>query len=333
MNARRCLTPLLLGILVLLAVPWTGIAVGPREVLKGHEIASGTAPGCPSSTGMAAGGAGRDAFCLRRTTQAESATAQDPEAVRHLQAALQAAGYYQGCRIDGWFGPYTQRAVMEYQRDHGLPISGVVDRSLYDRILGQAAGKAATAATSKAATSPSKPATDTGSSNSSVRAAASDGWVTVKPIVHQYQDTSYTCGPTSLAIALSVFGITRSESWLAGAAGTTRSGTGHAGLFQAVRKANQATGQNVRIWDQSFASTGWSGLLKFLSGNNPVILNLRSWFGNWGHYLVLAGINMKTRQVKLADPSGGWRVVSFKEMEWRMAWHTSPSVIPVVKGS
>ncbi len=299
-------------ILALLGTPVAQGRTGPQEVLKKHQLSTGS--GTPNASTASPA---KDRFTLRRTTEAEAPTAQDPEKVKKLQRVLKAKGLYKG-RIDGWFGPYTQAAVMDYQRDNKSWVSGVVDQDLYGRIV-------SSGATSETSGSGSGSSGSTASS----RKTDSSGWVTVDPIVYKRQQTGYTCGPTSLSMALAVFGVNLSESWLANAAGTSGSGTGHSGLFQAVGKANKSSGKNVKIWDQKFSSTGWDGLQKFISGNNPVIINLKSWFGSWGHYVMLAGINMKTRQVKLADPSAGSRVVSFSEMEWRMKWHSSPSLIPL----
>ncbi|MDA5556311.1 N-acetylmuramidase domain-containing protein [Shimia sp. MMG029] len=46
------------------------------------------------------------------------------EAVRELQLLLRRAGH--GVLIDGDFGPATKRAVMNFQRDNGLGVDGVV---------------------------------------------------------------------------------------------------------------------------------------------------------------------------------------------------------------
>lgn len=45
--------------------------------------------------------------------------------VRHLQRDLVSAGYL--TRIDGYFGGSTQAALMEFQADHGLRVSGTAD--------------------------------------------------------------------------------------------------------------------------------------------------------------------------------------------------------------
>jgi peptidoglycan hydrolase-like protein with peptidoglycan-binding domain len=47
------------------------------------------------------------------------------DAVRQLQEALKELGYDPGA-IDGKFGDRTERAVKDFQRDHGLPADGIV---------------------------------------------------------------------------------------------------------------------------------------------------------------------------------------------------------------
>ncbi|PKL45074.1 MAG: hypothetical protein CVV41_03005 [Candidatus Riflebacteria bacterium HGW-Riflebacteria-1] len=64
----------------------------------------------------------------------------DPQVVR-LQKALIANGFYKDCKIDGWFGPYTALAVMEYERAAGLPVTGIVTDTLFRRILSDAGHK------------------------------------------------------------------------------------------------------------------------------------------------------------------------------------------------
>lgn len=53
---------------------------------------------------------------------------QKGAAVRDIQAALIAAGYkLPKYGIDGDFGNETLKAVQEFQQDHGLPVTGIVD--------------------------------------------------------------------------------------------------------------------------------------------------------------------------------------------------------------
>ncbi|MDR9402884.1 MAG: peptidoglycan-binding protein [Halothece sp. Uz-M2-17] len=47
------------------------------------------------------------------------------EAVRLLQEQLEQLGYYQGAK-DGLYGPGTEGAVAEFQRDHDLGVDGIV---------------------------------------------------------------------------------------------------------------------------------------------------------------------------------------------------------------
>ena len=49
--------------------------------------------------------------------------------VARVQERLARAGYYGG-RIDGVMGPRTRYAIRAYERRHGLPADGVIDRRL-----------------------------------------------------------------------------------------------------------------------------------------------------------------------------------------------------------
>jgi hypothetical protein len=53
---------------------------------------------------------------------------QDPgQVITNVQQALQEQGYYQG-ELDGTFGPMTRDALLNYQRDNGLPVTGEIDQ-------------------------------------------------------------------------------------------------------------------------------------------------------------------------------------------------------------
>lgn len=57
-------------------------------------------------------------------SQGNDSSNQYPEAtVAAAQQQLARQGYYRG-QIDGVFGPETQRAIMRYQREHGLRVTG-----------------------------------------------------------------------------------------------------------------------------------------------------------------------------------------------------------------
>jgi peptidoglycan hydrolase-like protein with peptidoglycan-binding domain len=46
-----------------------------------------------------------------------------------VQRRLAHLGYYHGA-IDGDIGPHSRRAIRHYQADHGLPVTGDIDRPL-----------------------------------------------------------------------------------------------------------------------------------------------------------------------------------------------------------
>ncbi|MBV9007613.1 MAG: peptidoglycan-binding protein [Verrucomicrobia bacterium] len=51
--------------------------------------------------------------------------------VARVQQRLASAGYYRG-EIDGVMGPRTRSAIRAYERRHGLPVDGAVDRPLLE---------------------------------------------------------------------------------------------------------------------------------------------------------------------------------------------------------
>ena len=53
--------------------------------------------------------------------------------VSQVQAALARKGYYRGA-IDGSLGPATRNALKQYQQNHGLAVTGRVDRSVIESL-------------------------------------------------------------------------------------------------------------------------------------------------------------------------------------------------------
>jgi hypothetical protein len=51
---------------------------------------------------------------------------QPDEIIADVQAALQQLGYY-SYAVDGVLGPATESAIANYQRDHGLSVTGAID--------------------------------------------------------------------------------------------------------------------------------------------------------------------------------------------------------------
>ncbi len=54
---------------------------------------------------------------------------------KDIQIALKNAGYYSGS-VDGKIGPKTSNAIMEFQKDNGLKVDGVVGKNTWES-LGQ----------------------------------------------------------------------------------------------------------------------------------------------------------------------------------------------------
>lgn len=168
-----------------------------------------------------------------------------------------------------------------------------------------------------------------------------DGWVTLGNVAYDHQDTTYTCGPSSLKMAFSNYGIILNEMGLASYAGSSSySGTSHSGLVSAVSKVNSQYGTHYSLWDETFSSKGWSGLRNYIINNNPVILHIQSFLNptSSGHYVVLVGININDGLVKIADPSydNQYRMLTFSQLKSRMDWvvntgRATEVVLPLTK--
>jgi len=151
-------------------------------------------------------------------------------------------------------------------------------------------------------------------------------WSTVKNVKYFQQDTSYTCGPASLKMDFSHYGMNLNEMGLASYAGSnSNTGSTEAGLINAVNKVNIKYGTHFKAWDKTFTSVEWTGLYNQISHNNPVILHIRSFLNpNSGHYVLLTGMNLYLKQVKIADPSfGGYRILTFSDLLTRLNWVVS----------
>jgi putative peptidoglycan binding protein len=58
----------------------------------------------------------------------------DPgDVIANAQTELQRLGYDPGA-VDGTFGPRTRAAVLDFQRDNGLPVSGEIDEATLDAL-------------------------------------------------------------------------------------------------------------------------------------------------------------------------------------------------------
>ena len=152
-----------------------------------------------------------------------------------------------------------------------------------------------------------------------------NNWATIKNLVYYHQTTGYTCGPSSLKMVLSDYGMNLSEMSLASYAGSNpNTGSTETGLINAVNKVDIKYGTHYRSYKESLSSEGWRGLYSYISLNYPVILHIKSFLDpNSGHYVVLTRINLKLKQVTIADPSYGYRTLTFSQISSRINWVVS----------
>ncbi|MBS3074143.1 C39 family peptidase [Candidatus Pacearchaeota archaeon] len=115
-------------------------------------------------------------------------------------------------------------------------------------------------------------------------------------VPYDHQDTDYTCGPSSLKMVLSFFGVRESELKLAHEAHTSRKkGTAHAELIKLARRH----GFYCYIRRDSNINT----IRHFIRLGLPVIINYRNIPDNESHYAVVVGYGRG--RIILNDPWNG----------------------------
>ncbi len=168
-------------------------------------------------------------------------------------------------------------------------------------------------------------------------------WVLTGFFSQDYQDTGYTCGPSSLQMALSALGCNVTESQLMKWAGTGYSGTGHAGMLNAIKTAASYCKKNITGGFYAFNSTGWSKVAEWVKAGKEIVLHVWTsplrydvngstvWQGGYGHYVYLVGVNQKDKLVKIADPMKGIRTFRMNDVEAAMANISQPSILLIQK--
>lgn len=217
--------------------------------------------------------------------------------VKELQSFLKSRGFYVR-QVDGDFGKYTRSAVMLFQKKAGIIVDGYVGaqtRAAIQKIVMGVPGK------------------DT-------KIAVSD-WITVADYTPDKQDTSYTCGPASLASGFSELNIHISEQEFAKAAGTVyKLGTSHAGLEKAVRYAQAKYCVTLKYWWVNWGSIGPEGIAQIIK--DPKMFSIghgstggwkKYWIGDFGHYVYVIAINLKDKLIRFYDPTKGVVQYSFAE--------------------
>ncbi len=174
----------------------------------------------------------------------------------------------------------------------------------------------------------------------------SDKWIRTGFWKQDKQDTGYTCGPSSLQMALSALGCNVSEDVLAKAGGTRTSGTGHEGMLRAVEYASKKCKMKITGRFQFFNGYGWSKVVDGIKAGAEYVIHLKplpalkydykgrqvwkSFTG--GHYVYLVGVNMVDRLVLIADPTKSLRIFGMKQVENAMARISKESLLILRKG-
>lgn len=152
-----------------------------------------------------------------------------------------------------------------------------------------------------------------------------DGWVRIQ-YTRDSQDTNYTCGPSSLKMALSVYGIYYDEQTL-----TTRLGCKARAGTKNKAIVNFVSSIGLKAWEETFKD--WETLQGYLLKGWPVLLRIASYYTDGGeHYVLLAGLNIQEGRVELGDPSNkGFRTTSTSDLLNRIKKVSVSSVIVIAR--
>jgi len=173
----------------------------------------------------------------------------------------------------------------------------------------------------------------------------SDKWIRTGFWKQDKQDTGYTCGPSSLQMALSALGCTVKEDILKKAAGTTKQGTSHEGMLRAIQYAAGKCKAQLNGRFIYFKSFGWAGLISGIKRGCEYVIHLKplpslktDYRGRdvWksfqgGHYVYLVGVNPTDKLVAIADPTKGLQVFTVKQMENAMSGVSKESILEICK--
>jgi len=74
-----------------------------------------------------------DGYAANEYSQPEYDNGNADSSVSQVQSALAREGYYHGA-IDGSVGPATRNALRRYQQNHGLDVTGQIDRPVIEAL-------------------------------------------------------------------------------------------------------------------------------------------------------------------------------------------------------
>jgi len=209
--------------------------------------------------------------------------------------------------VDGDYGQVTEKVVTYSQKTLTLLPDGIVGPVTCDRL------------NKLTALPPLKP---------------SDGWTRVY-YTKSSQNTNYTCGPSSLRMGFSIYGLNITETWFKEKAGSnSKNGTSIEGMLVAVKAVNNTYNQKFKARNETFKS--WETFKNYLNNRNIVILRTKSWQTSGEHYTVLVGIHQTSKgvydYVELGDPSnGGFRSTTTTDLLNKIRKVNVASIIVITK--
>jgi hypothetical protein len=113
----------------LLKNEWQSATRGLALIVVGTVLLTAAAVAAPLSVGAAGARDGGLPLVL-----VQAVPTMDEAYIRAAQKELRGHGYFAG-PVDSVYGPQTRAAVCAYQRDAGLPVTGVADQALVDHLM------------------------------------------------------------------------------------------------------------------------------------------------------------------------------------------------------
>jgi len=144
------------------------------------------------------------------------------------------------------------------------------------------------------------------------------------------QPDRYTCGPASVAMLFSAYGINADIKTLANHMFTNNNGTSPGNMIAGVSKFNPKFGL-IQSGDYSFKKLcdlldKFKGLILQLQTQNPNNQRIKSCMDYWdtyGHYVECSGYDKNKNTLLINDPSRGFKELPYscikQAMDWRQA--------------
>ena len=197
--------------------------------------------------------------------------------------------YYFG-KIDNDFGPMTDTAVRNYQKDNGLVVDGIVG-PITLKSLGLC---------DEPVIVPEPPIENINAESQDIKKKE------LKAIVFAQPD-NVTCGPTSVMIGLSVYNIINKDNFSSSVtkfrqlSKTNSDGTTPGNLDSAVNKFNS----NFTMSMEKYVNLGT--IKKWIDKGVPIVCHIGAipelgYDRFFGHYISVLGYDYKTNTVKIIDP-------------------------------